>query len=258
MHLLNLLLILASFAACNSETQPEISNPKPQTTTSVQSFQSDRDILDNYFQEHELKPVLEVNNPNDNETSIRLLKHNIEWINTDYETKIKINNDIFSLRENATINIVWDDDEDSVDFANNWDEIKLYNFKGRELIGMRMSFHPCTGLGCGVSYFLIYDPQTKTKNFFGTFRIDNTLALYDFKNDDKLDYLSKTFKGDAHGSTPMEFIYELYSMENNGRFMQQINVAGQPYQIKHTTFPNDTTKAGTYEKRWFNETNNGR
>lgn len=258
MHILKLLLLFTCFAACKSKTQPEITSPEPQTTTSVQSFSSDRDNLDNYFEEHELKPVLVVNNPNDNETSIQLSKHKIEWIDTDDETKIKINNDVFSLRDKATINIVWDDDKDSVDLANNWDEMKLYNFNGRELIGIRMSFHPCTGLGCGVSYFLIYDPRTKTKNFFGTFRIDNTLALYDFKNDDKLDYLSKTFKGDAHGSKPMEFIYELYSMENNGQFVQQKNVAGQPYQIKHTTFPNDTTKADTYEKRWFYETNNGR
>jgi hypothetical protein len=122
-----------------------------------------------------------------------------------------------------------------------------------ELIGIRMTFYPCTGLGCSVDYYLIYDLQTRTKNFFGTFRTANNLSLYNFNNDDKLDYLSKTFSGDPQGSTPMEFIYELYSMENNGHFVQQKNESGQAYQIKQTTFPNDTTKTEIFEQKWFKE-----
>lgn len=232
--------------------------PEPQKKTSIQSAQSDVDDFDEYFEKHELKPVLIVNNADNNKVTIQLSKHKITWIDSENETKIKINNDLFSLRDKVTINTVWDENKDSVDFANNWDEVKLYNFKGREFIGIRMSFYPCTGLGCSVSYFLIYDPQTKTKNFFGTFRTDDRLALYDFKNDDKLDYLSKTFNGDAHGSTPMEFIYELYSMENNGRFVLQKNVAGQAYQVKHINYPNDTAKRDTIEQMWFEEIHNGR
>ena len=114
-----------------------------------------------------------------------------------------------------------------------------------------MSFDPCTGLGCSVNYYLIYDVLTKTKNFFGTFRTDNELELFNFGNDDKLDYVSKTYNGDAHGSTPIEFIYELYSMEANGQFNGQKNSNGLTYQIKHTTFPNDTTEADKFEEHWI-------
>ena len=216
----------------------------------VSSF--DRGKLDHYFGEHEIIPSIVVNNIERNQTEVQLLKHKIKWLNTDDETKIKIDNDLFSLRDKATLNIVWDS-KDSVDFANNWDEMKLYKINDRELIGIRMSFQPCTGLGCSVDYFLIYDLLTKTQNCFGTFRTDNKLALYHFNNDDRLDYLSKTFSGDAQGSTPMEFIYELYSMENNGHFVQQKDKNGQTYQIKQTTFPNDTTKTETFEQRWIAE-----
>ena len=251
MYRLSLILMLTFFAACNTKTHPEADKLSGQTMI---SNQPERDRLDKYFEKYELRPVLVIHNPEGNQKKIQLSKHKITWIDTESEANIKINNDLFSLRDKATINIVWDD-EDSVDFANNWNEIKLYNFHGRELIGIRMTFHPCTGLGCSVDYFLIYDLQTKTKNFFGTFRTDNKLALYDFGNDDKLDYISKTFRGDAHGSTPMEFIYNLYSMEDHGTFVEQKNRSGQTYQIKQTTFPNDTTKPNTFEQRWFIEIN---
>ena len=242
-------LTLAILTSCNNKTENKATDLKTQANK-ASSF--DRDRLDYYFDEYEIKPSIAVNNTEGNQTEVQLSKHKIKWLNTDDETKIKIDNDLFTLKDKSTLNIVWDN-KDSVDFANNWDEMKLYKINDRELIGIRMSFKPCTGLGCSVDYFLIYDLQTKTKNFFGTFRTDNKLALYKFNNDDKLDYLSKTFSGDAHGSTPMEFIYELYSMENNGHFMQQKNSSGQTYQIKQTTFPNDTTKTETFEQRWLTE-----
>lgn len=239
-------LLLTVLNACNSKTENKLTELKTQENKVAFS----RDKLDYYFDLYEIKPAIAISNSEGNQTQVQLLSHTIKWLNTDDETKIKINNDLFSLKDKATLNIVWEN-IDSVDFANNWDEMKFYKINDRELIGIRMSFEPCTGLGCSVNYFLIYDLQTKSKNFFGTFRTDNKLALYNFGNDDKLDYLSKTFNGDAHGSTPMEFVYELYSMEDNGRFIQQKNSTGQVYQIKQTTFPNDATKAETFEQRWI-------
>jgi hypothetical protein len=236
-------------ASCNYKTEDKEADVK---TEPIKFSSFDRGKLDHYFSEYEIKPSITVNNSEGNQTEVQLAKHKVTWLNTDEETKIKIDNDFFTLKDKVTLNIVWDN-KDSVDFANNWDEMKLYKINDRELIGVRMSFQPCTGLGCGVDYFLIYDLRTKTKNFFGTFRTDNKLALYNFNNDDKLDYISKSFSGDAHGSTPMDFIYELYSMENNGHFVQQKNGNGHTYQIKQTTFPNDTTKPETFEQKWLTE-----
>ncbi len=208
------------------------------------------DRLKRHFELYRIKPSIEINNTEGNKTDIQLANHRIKWFDSEDETKIKIDNDLFTLKDKATLNIVWDN-KDSVDFANNWDEIKLFKHKDKEYIGIRMTFAPCTGLGCGVEYFLIYDVATKSKSFFGTFRTDDNLELFDFSNDDKVDYLSKIFSGDAHGSTPMEFIYELYSMDTNGQFKEQKDNSGLKYQIKHTTFPNDTTKTDKLSEHWI-------
>lgn len=154
------------------------------------------------------------------------------------------------MKDKATLNIVWDK-IDSVDFVNDWDEIKLFKYNNRELIGIRMSFQPCSGLACMVDFFLIYDVLTKTKSFFGTFHTDNDLELFDFKNDDKLDFVSKTFHGDPNGSTQMDFIYELYSLDSDGHFIEQKNNNGLTYHLKYTTFPNDSTLANKFEQDWI-------
>lgn len=186
------------------------------------------DKVKNHFELRSIKPSIIINNTEGNQTDIQLGNHKIKWFNTDDETKIKIDNDIFTLKDKATLNIVHYG-KDTVDFANNWDEIKLFKHNDREYIGIRMSFSPCTGLGCSVDYFLIYDVKTKSKNFFGTFRTDNELELFNFNNDCKIDYLAKTYNGDAHGSTPIEFIYELYSMDTNGQFKMQKDNGGLTY-----------------------------
>ncbi|RYX84402.1 hypothetical protein EON73_03360 [bacterium] len=246
-------LALTILTSCNNAENKAI-DLKVQVN---KAFSFKKTKLNYYFNKYEIKPSIIINNSEGNQTEVQLLKHKVKWFNTNNETKIKIDGDIFTLKDQATLNIVWNK-KDSVDFVNNWDEIKLYKVNGRELVGIRMLFQPCTGLGCSVDYFLIYDLQTKTKNFFGTFKTDNKLALYNFNNDGKIDYLSKTFIGNLEGSKPTNFVYELYSIEGNGKFIQQKNNSGQTYQIKQITFPNDTTKTEKFEQIWFTEINNGR
>ena len=82
----------------------------------------------------------------------------------------------------------------------------------------------------------------QTENYFGTFRTDEELNLYLFNNNDQIDYLSRTFVGDAQGATEMNFITELYSLNKKGAFVLQKDSSGVPFQITQTTFPNDTTK----------------
>lgn len=235
------ILILISFFSCDnkkplSSEQIDKTAEKPDQPTE-QQYMNDR--LKRYFENNRIVHSIEINNVTGDQTEIPLGTHTINWLNTENETKIKIDNDLFSLKDNVTLNVVWNR-KDSVDFANNWRQIKLYKFNDKEFIGIQMTFSPCTGLGCSVDYYLIYDVTTKTRNFFGTFRTDNTVELFNFSTDAKIDYVSKTLNGDANGSTPIEFIYELYSMDKNGHFNLQTDSNGIAYQIKHTTFPNDT------------------
>ncbi|WP_298145947.1 hypothetical protein [Flavobacterium sp.] len=231
MNKILIILILTILVSCdNRTTNNEITQTRDKLVTKTE-VNENVDVMDkvkNHFELRSIKPSIIINNTEGNQTDIQLGNHKIKWFNTDDETKIKIDNDIFTLKDKATLNIVHYG-KDTVDFANNWDEIKLFKHNDREYIGIRMSFSPCTGLGCSVDYFLIYDVKTKSKNFFGTFRTDNELELFNFNNDCKIDYLAKTYNGDAHGSTPIEFIYELYSMDTNGQFKMQKDNGGLTY-----------------------------
>ncbi len=208
------------------------------------------DKLKQHFEAHKIKPSVQINNTEGNQTDIQLANHKIKWFDKDDETKIKIDNDLFTLKDKVTLNNV-SYGKVSVDFSNNWDEIKLFKHNNREYIGIRMSFAPCVGLGCSVDFFLIYDVKTKTKNFFGTFRTDRELELFNYGNDEKIDFVAKTHNGSANGSTPIEYIYELYSMDTNGQFKVQKDSSGLTYQIKHTYFPNDTTKTDKLTEHWI-------
>ena len=245
MRLIYSLVILIILTSCCIDKNKKKYIEKPITTEI-----SINEQLRTYFDKYRISPSITINNTEGNQTVILLSNHKIKWFKTENETKIKIDNDIFSVMDKVTLNNVHDS-EDSVNFANNWDEIKLYKYDDREIIGIRMLNDPCTGIGCSVNYFLIYDLKTKTKNFFGTFRTNNELALYDFRKDGKIDYLSKSFSGDAQDTTPMKFIYELFSMKPNGQFKQENDTNGKAYQIIQTTFPEDTTRTDLFEQHWI-------
>ena len=220
------LTILVPFGNIKSFSQTKTNSIKEKITI--------EEKLKNHFDLYRIKPSIEINNTEDNQTEIKLGNHTIKWLNTNNETKIKIDKDLFTLKDNITLNIVWDD-KDNVDFANNWDQIKLYKHNDKEYIGIRMSFSPCTGLGCSIDYYLIYDVATKTQNYFGTFRTNREMELFEFNNDNKIDFVSKTYIGQSDGvATEVYNLYEVYSMEKNGKFIQKFDNQKKPYFIKRT------------------------
>jgi hypothetical protein len=241
------LIIVTMFlsTSCNNSETETILKQTQRETPKI----SIHDRLSNYFYDYEIEPSIIVNNTEGNQTSIDLGNHKIKWLNTEEETKIKIDNDLFTLKDKVTLNTVWGS-KDIVDFANNWDEIKLFKYDQTELIAIGMSFKPCTGLGCSVNYFLFYDPKSKTKNFFGQFRSDRKMALYHFGNE--VSYVSTTYRDSANNSK-VEFTYELFSMDEKGQFSKMKNSNGLTYQIKHITFPGDTLKSEILEQNWIHK-----
>jgi hypothetical protein len=254
MNKLWIIIILTISVSCdNKKTNSATIQQTEKQLTKAEFLVIETAILDKlkqHFEAHKIKPSVQINNTEGNQTDIQLANHKIKWFDKDDETKIKIDNDLFTLKDKVTLNNV-SYGKVSVDFSNNWDEIKLFKHNNREYIGIRMSFAPCVGLGCSVDFFLIYDVKTKTKNFFGTFRTDRELELFNYGNDEKIDFVAKTHNGSANGSTPIEYIYELYSMDTNGQFKVQKDSSGLTYQIKHTFFPNDTTKADKLTEHWI-------
>ncbi len=245
---LSILLLMSFLAACTQNKKDNVESRM--TVKKTEKAISEK--LNDYFSGFEIEPSIIVNNTEGNQATVQLAKHRVKWLDKEDETKIKIDEDLFSLKDKTTLNIVWDG-KDSVDFANNWDEIKLYKFNEREIIGIRMSYTPCTGLGCSVDYFLVYDVSTKTKNFFGTFRTDDKLALYNFGTDYRLKYISKTYSGDPKGITSISHLYKLYSMNDNGQFVEQNDSSGAAYQLTLRMSPDDTAGADTLEQHWITQ-----
>ena len=192
--------------------------------------------LKGYLYGREIVPSIIVNNTERDQTMILLENNKVEWIRSDKEIRIKINNDIFSLKDKKTINSLdGEDDYESVDFANNWEQIKFYKFGDKQLIGITMGNEPCTGIGCSVAFQLVYDLKTKSKTFFGTYRTEREINLYDFKNDGVIDYLGKTYIGESDGvAKEISNVCKLYSMDEEGVFHQQFNNKQKPYFIKRT------------------------
>jgi hypothetical protein len=208
-----------------------------------------KERLDYYFLGRELKPWFIVNNLDwDKENSdIAVGGHRIKWTSSyKEETKIDIDGDLFSLKGKFSLNKLDEEESDEareVDFADRWYQIKLYDVNGRQLIGIGMGNHSCTGTGCGVTFFLVYDLKTKSKSFFGSYRIDHEIELYDFGNDGTIDFLSGTYAGASDGvAKEIANIHELYTMDEKGGFKLQLDKTGKKFFFKRTF------KAETYKE----------
>uniref|UniRef100_UPI00404951F9 hypothetical protein n=1 Tax=Flavobacterium sp. TaxID=239 RepID=UPI00404951F9 len=140
-----------------------------------------------------------------------------------------------------------------MNFANNVRQIKLY--ESESLLGFVLTNEPCTGLGCSANYQLIYDLKNKTESYFGRFRTGFEFELYDFNQDSKIDFLSKTFYGrNEQMIDTTEFI--LYSQSVKGNFEEFKTEKQKRYSFKHI-YPeiylgrNKDSILEEYEEHWI-------
>ncbi|MCZ8198677.1 MAG: hypothetical protein O9267_13820 [Flavobacterium sp.] len=166
---------------------------------------------------------------------------NIDWI--------KINNNKILIKSLKTINPRVDGEREKM-FCNNVEKIKLYNFNKNKIIFLEFNSNPCTGLGCSVSDYIIYDLKNNQVNLFGNFRTAN-LNFYSFPFDKKLNYISTEYQGDFHGNTPIHFISRIYSMDNKGKFQLKKDLKGKEYYYEIITFPEEETGRFEYKRNWF-------
>ncbi len=233
--------------------KPPLLPPTPKTKKWRQPKMSVEKKLQYYFLGREIEPSIIVNNTEGNQTKIDLEDNRIEWIQGEKEIKIKINDDVFSLEGEKTLNDVERERKDDIDFADNWEQIKLYKFGERKLIGISMKNEPCTGIGCSVAFQLIYDLQTKSKTFFGTFRIEREVRLFDFGNDGTLDYLGKTYIDGGAGGGEINNVYRLYTMDEKGVFHLRLDKNQKPYFIKRVFEADYTEIDKKFAASWIEE-----
>lgn len=189
-------------------------------------------IISEYLESEKYEPTVIFNNPYDinKKSTIRLLENEISWSEKDNALEIIINGTKINTSDKVTLNNNWGNSADSVNFANNVRQIKLYESKS--LLGFVLTNEPCTGLACSVNYQLIYDLKTKSESYFGRFRTGFEFELYNFNQDSKIDFLSKTFYGrNEQMIDTTEFI--LYSQSEKGNFQEFKTEKQRRYSFKH-------------------------
>lgn len=191
---------------------------------------------------NEIKPQLEKVKISNNEIEIfRENGLNITWI--------KINSKKILVDNLRTINSSTGGDNNEM-FGNDLIKIKYYNYKKNKIIMMIFHFSPCTGLGCSVTDYLIYNLNTKQINLFENFRGSDE-ELYDFGLNSEINYISTEYNGDYHGATSIHFKSKLYSMKKDGKFETLKDKNKNEYYFESITYPNDTLKHMTFKKNWF-------
>lgn len=227
--------------------------------------------LKTYLELNEEKPAQIINNVDGDGLweskmqSIKIGDHVIEW--TDKVEKlttissIKIDDQILTFTGIQSINEADENRRIDIDVVGEWRQIKLYELFDQEIIGVTVGPRSCTGLMCGVAAQILYDVRTKKATFFGTFRADNEVRLFRFKNEDVFYYLAKRFDGDPHGFDKASVTYSAYALKPNGVVELKRNYADKPYFIKYTYYPSvfDTrskknrpaTRSDILEQNWI-------
>ncbi|MFI2744600.1 hypothetical protein ACG2LH_17835 [Zhouia sp. PK063] len=186
-------------------------------------------LIEEYLKTKIIEPTFVIKNVDKNEFD--LLKHKISWLKLEKGLKIIIDGQMIKTTDKVTSNVVWSSGVDSVNFANYLQKVSLY--ESESLIGFVLTNSPCTGLGCGVNYQIIYNLKTGKQTYFGRFRTGFEFQLYNFNSDDRPDYLSKTFHGrNAKGIDTTEYI--LYSQTKNGEFEVFETEEQKKFWFKHT------------------------
>lgn len=210
-------------------------------------------MIERYLESKTIEPTLVFNN--DGRNKFKLLEHKLSWewdkVNNDIE--ITIDGYTFSTKDKVTSNVVWDSGVDSINFANYLQQVKIY--EPDSLIGLVLINSPCTGLGCGVNYQIIYDLSTHKQTYFGRFRTGFEFDLYNFNSDNKPDYLSKTFFGrNTKGIDVTRFV--LYSKSNNGTFKKFSTQKQKSFWFEHiyTEFHTDLKNEG-FKENWIEKIN---
>ncbi|PJR03531.1 hypothetical protein [Avrilella dinanensis] len=162
----------------------------------------------------------------------------------DEPLKIFINNDTISVQDMFTQNCV-ESEKIQADYSNMISDIQYY--KDYDFILFKALFYPCTGLGCGVNYQVIYHTKSKKSFVFGRFRTGFDMELY-YYNDEKTYYLSKSYNGrNIQGIDTIR--YELFRVDFS---LQELKPLDDIFA--ETVYDeNDNRRIISFTKQWIDE-----
>lgn len=156
--------------------------------------------------------------------------------------EIRINNDTIFVNDMFTQNIVWGY-KNQLDYSNAVSLIHYYSYYN--ILMFQTHFYPCSGLGCGVNFQILYHTKTKKSFAFGRFRTGFDMELYNY-NDDKVYYLSKSFNGrNIQGIDTVK--YELFPID----FLQE-ELKPLDNIFAEEVYDNNEEKIISFKKQWIN------
>ncbi|KGO81248.1 hypothetical protein Q763_09200 [Flavobacterium beibuense F44-8] len=226
----NLTLLIFSFIlfSCTQKKEDKkIADTCNHNIDTTRIITSNDERLNIHFSDYAIVPAIIINNITGNQTNIDLFSHKIEWFDNEKETYMLIDKQKVSLKDQLTINQVTNLQKDNVDFANNWRQIRLYKYNNKEILLIELVYTPCTGLGCSVSYYLLYDTDKRVANYYGTYAERHQINLFNYGNGEI------SFVSESNITTPAcdQKKYNLYTMDDKGIFQLQRKEDGNPYEI---------------------------
>lgn len=240
-QLILLLLTFTLIVSCKKGDNKEYSSKSTEKTITKR--------LEDHFSRYRIEPKIVINNADDNKTEISFLGHKISWMDLGHETRFIIDDKQFSLKDEMMINEMINSQRLNVDLANSWEQIKLYNLNDSDIISVKMNYSPCMGTGCSVDYYLVYNAATKTTNYFGSYGVDNTFdngfSLYNFE-DGEISLVSKSAIDEPEIK---HVIYELYSIDDKGKFQIRKKPNGKKYTIEERFKTNDDSTSPIWFKQ---------
>lgn len=230
-----LIILLITILSCNGKKP---NNTSATNTNPQNSIKQIVEIFNKELEDQMIEPNVIINVDS---TKVSFLNFKIDSYNNDKGLVIKVNNDEIKTYQLQTQNNVWGG-KDSLQFANNLSQIKYYKYN--KLLLFQIDFYPCTGLGCGVSYQIIYDLKNKNPFAFGRFRTGFDMNLYRFTQEDKTYYLSKSFDG-RNAKLKDTVTYEIYELTPNAP--KKLNQYSAKFMYENEEYENPKN----FKEKWI-------
>ena len=235
MKTLSALVILLLTMISWSTKNPDFTSSE--TTKHENSLKQRIEIFNKELENHFIEPNFTINMDS---STVTFLDFKIDSFSDENGLVIKVNNDEIKTYRLQTQNIVWTA-KDSVQYANQISQIKYYKYE--KLLLFQITYYPCSGLGCGANYQIIYDLKNKKSFAFGRFRTGFDMNLYEYQSDEKTYYLSKSFQG-RNEQLKDTITYELFELTSN------LPLRLSEYSAKFM-YENDFERETKFESKWI-------
>lgn len=156
--------------------------------------------------------------------------------------KIYVNNDTLFVNDMITQNNV-ETNKIQVDYSNAISFIQYYSYY--DILMFQTYYYPCSGLGCGVNFQILYHTKTKKTFAFGRFRTGYDMELYSYNREQPY-YLSKSFDGrNIQGIDTIT--YQLFPIDFSLTELKPL----KKINAKAVFDVNQTEKIISFDKNWL-------